>query len=194
MKQIVLLSLLALGLMVTVGANQANATEITDTTEHKSNTAITIIDGNGDPENPTSEDLRLDQVPTGYNFSTVVNKANYEINSGTIDGAATIDVFNNYQKRDWSVKATVKDNAIKRSETESYSVTSFKVNDVELIGTGATGIVAKNKDQSAENTGTVSIPINKISISFQDNKNSLKVGNDLTGEIDYVIYNTANAS
>lgn len=145
-----------------------------------------------DPANPDQKLLTLNKVPEQYNFETTVKNVDYSIDGTVTDGK--VDVFNDRIDREWSVKASVKDNKLTISD-KNIEVTGFKINEQELAGTGGSGIVAKAQDEktAANNTGTISTEINKVSIKFSDTEGVLKGGDTLNGTISYQLYNTANA-
>lgn len=208
MKKIVLLSSAVLGVFLVAGTTSAHADEVVNSKGTKTDTSVTITDAdtpNGtdplDPTDPSQQHLLLKSVPTNYDFSTKVSDGSYEISSGTITGGDTgVVVFNDLSTRVWSVKATVNGGTISRTtqvsgtaDNKTFDVTSFKVNGTEVGATGATGIVAKNASTDESNTGSISTPVTSISIGFNDADNSLKKGDKLTGQIDYVLYNSADA-
>ena len=145
-----------------------------------------------DPTDPNQQLLNLNKVPTQYNFETTVKNVDYSIDGTVTDG--TINVFNDRIDREWSVKASVKDNSFPLNG-KNIAVTSFKINAEELLGTGGNGIVAKAQAEktAGNNTGTISTEINNVSIKLSDTEGVLKGGDTLNGTISYQLYNTANA-
>lgn len=153
-------------------------------------TTVTITDA-------TTADLRLDAVPANYAFQTGLKEGTYSIATGTISSPGTIDVSNDRIAQAWSVKATVANNQLTRaSAAATFAVNSFEINGVQLVGTGATGIVSKSADTptSSNNTGTISTPVTTIAIGFTDPSHLLQVNDVLNGTINYQLYNTADAS
>ena len=145
-----------------------------------------------DPTDPTQQRLLLKKVPENYNFETTLKNEDYTIEATLEDEKVT--VFNDRSVRDWSVKASVTDNQISSGNT-IFDVSSFKVNNVELVGTGATGVVAKSAEDKTvtNNTGTLSTAIESVNIEFSDAEGTLKVGSQLSLTISYSLYNTSNA-
>ena len=140
-----------------------------------------------DPKDPTQTQLNLVHVPDSFNFESMLKNAEYTLTDKTVNDS--IKVFNNRSKRVWSVKASVVGNEIKRDEDTKFSVTSFKIGDVELA---SGGIVAKNKAPE-ENTGTIETKVSEATITFADKEGKLKAGDKLTGTIAYQLFNTASA-
>lgn len=149
-------------------------------------TIINIIDG----DDPAKAVLNLEKVPSSYNFKTTASDKKYEID-GILSGQ-TIDVFNNTSSVSWSVKASV-EGGIKLNDTITFDVSSFKINDTQLVGTGEPAIVATSATPPTieNNTGLISTPITKASIGFTDADNIIKAGDTLTGTISYSLYNTS---
>lgn len=149
-------------------------------------TIINIIDG----DDPAKAVLNLEKVPSSYNFKTTTSDKKYEIDGILSD--QTIDVFNNTSSVSWAVKASV-EGGIKLNDTIAFDVSSFKINDTQLVGTGEPSIVANSATPSTieNNTGLISTSITKASISFTDTNNIIKAGNTLTGTIAYSLYNTS---
>lgn len=144
-----------------------------------------------DPTDPSQKLLNLVSVPTSYDFTSTLKNTSYELNTTLTD--ENIKVFNDRSSRVWSVKASVTGNEL-TSSGSTFAVTSFTVNDNELVGTSASSVVAKNADLTTENnTGTIATPVTKASIAFSDPDGKLKAGSKLTGTIAYQLYNTANA-
>ncbi|ALS36866.1 hypothetical protein ABID30_001933 [Enterococcus rotai] len=176
-----------------------SAEEVIDQTK-ETPIIITVIDnddGTGvdplDPTDPTQKNLLLETVPKNYQFKT-------KLQGQTVTAAAksqeTLAVFNDRIKREWSVKAQVVDNQLRivRSN-EQLTVTSFKINQTELVGTGATGIVAQaaTNKTAQNNTGVIKTAISDLSIVFNDLNRELIAGDALEGTISYKLYNTPNA-
>ncbi|MGM0218941.1 hypothetical protein [Enterococcus sp. AZ126] len=201
MKYVQLLGIAALTTIVFGGiaATSASAETVVGQTKETPAT-VTIQDSDDteetDPLDPTDPDqklLTLEAVPAAYNFETVVQNKAYAVNGTLTD--QNVSVFNDRSTRKWSVKATVKDNHIVRG-TDTFAVTDFKVNNAVLVGTGATGIVAKSNatPTAANNTGQIDTPVTTTSIGFTDQNNVLKAGDVLTGTISYQLYNTVTAN
>lgn len=190
------LSLAVLGVLGGLTGEVVSAAEVVDQTKETPTTVIIKDNDEGvdplDPTDPSQKLLNLTKVPTKYNFETTVKQSNYSIDGTVTDGE--INVFNDRISREWSVKATVKDNKLSVN-SENLDVTSFAINEKELVGSGAAGIVAKAEaNKTAENnTGTISTAVNKVSIGFSDPDSVIKTGDTLSGTISYQLYNTATA-
>lgn len=175
------------------------AEEVADQTK-ETPIIITVIDnddGTGvdplDPTDPIQKSLLLETVPKNYQFKT---KLQGQTVTAVAKSQETLSVFNDRIKREWLVKAQVVDNQllIVRSN-ERLTVTSFKINQTELVGTGATGIVAQaaTNKTAQNNTGVIKTVISDLSISFNDLNRELIAGDALKGMISYKLYNTPNA-
>ncbi|WP_285015761.1 BspA family leucine-rich repeat surface protein [Lactococcus garvieae] len=141
--------------------------------------------------------LELNLVPNSIDFETTLESDEYLATQNFEN--SSIMIYNSLLERNWAVKATIqKDELITYiDETKnSYPVTSFLMNDVELVGTGATGIVmqAQQDKTSENNTGEISKKVDIAKINFLDTKSSLKAGNKLVGQINYQLYNTPSAN
>lgn len=174
----------------------ASAEEVVGQTK-ETPTTITIQDDTDEkdpliPTDPEQTHLTLVTVPSAYNFETKIQNKNYTIN-GTLKDQ-NISVLNDRSKREWSVKAAVKENQLKRG-SDTFAVTDFTLNDVKLVGTGEPGIVARSKKNPTgeNNTGSIVTAMEKASIGFADQKGLLKAKDNLTGTISYQLYNTVNA-
>lgn len=198
MKKLLTLGVITLSTSVlfSLTADKVNADEVTGQTKDTA-VEVNLVDETTvpdplDPTNPDQKLLVLNSVPAKYTFSSKLVNGSYALTSTLTD--QSIKVFNNSSAREWSVKATVKDGKITKS-TSSFDVTSFKINNTELVGTAATGIVAKNADTTtANNTGTITTPVTTAGINFTDSSGVLKAGDKITGTISYQLYNTADAS
>jgi len=195
----VFVSLLSTAILLPALSQSVNAEEVVS--QKKETPAVVTIkdndDGTGtdplDPTDPTQKNLTLEKVPTNYDFETKLQGETVEASSTLTD---TIDVFNDRIDREWSVKANLADNELNLTKNSSkLAVNEFQINDVDLIGTGATGIVAKAAEsKTAENnTGLVKTSVSNLSIKFTDKNRELKAGDTLEGTISYQLYNTPDA-
>lgn len=176
------------------------AQEVTSQPTQETPTIITVIDnddGSGvdplDPTDPNQKNLLLETVPKNYQFKT---KLQGQTVTASTKVSETLDVFNGRINREWSVKAQVVDNQlILARSNEKLVVTSFKMNQIELVGTGATGIVAQaTANKTAQNnTGVIKTAISDLKITFNDLNRALIAGDTLNGKISYKLYNTPNA-
>lgn len=189
-----------IGLLSSTGiAEIGGAQEITNQTQ-ETPTMITVIDnddGSGvdplDPTDPNQKNLLLETVPKNYQFKT---KLQGQTVTASAKANETLDVFNDRINREWSVKAQVVDNyLILARSNEKMEVTSFKMNQIELVGTGATGIVAQAaaSKTAQNNTGVIKTTISDLTITFNDLNRELIAGDTLKGTISYKLYNTPNA-
>ena len=205
MKKITLLSTIILGATIFGATTQANAEEVSVKDQTGSTpTTVTVKDADDkgkdplDPKDPNQTHLTLESVPAEYNFETAVSNKSYTLES-SLTQDNNIVVFNDRTSRNWSVKAAVTDNVIKRTNGDSFVVDSFTVNGDEIATTGATGVVAKAKitgdtEQDKQgNTGNISNLVNKISIKFGDLNNTIKTGDELKGSVTYQLYATMDA-
>lgn len=190
------LGLLSVGVLVGLSGQVVSAAEVVGQTQ-ETPIGVTIKDGVDttdplDPTDPNQKMLNLTKVPTQYNFETTVKNTDYTIDGTVKDGS--IVVFNDRSSREWSVKATVKNDELTVSD-KTVSVTSFKINKEELVGSGAKGIVAKAADDKTveNNTGAITTDVSEVAIGFSDTANVVKVGSTLAGTISYQLYNTADA-
>ncbi|MEO1769220.1 WxL domain-containing protein [Candidatus Enterococcus ferrettii] len=197
MKKKVWISVVSTILLGLSFSSVASADEVVNQTkETPANIEIKDNDDTTDPLDPTDPDqkyLTLEKVPEAYDFSTKLQGQQVET-SATLDDS--IDVFNDRIQRDWSVKAQVTDNNLAlEGKTSKLPVNNFKINDTELVGTGATGIVAKAEaDKTAENnTGLIETAVTSVDIKFTDTNRELKANDKLSGTITYQLYNTPDA-
>jgi len=198
-KNLISSALITAFIVTSVSEISANAEELSGSPKY-TDTQITIVDEDDsvDPLEPTDPDqshLTLEYVPANYNFNAKLKNGTYELSSN-LDGES-IDVFNDRISREWSVKASVVDNSLELVDNESqvFGVTSFKINNIELIGTGADGIIAVSEENKTgeNNTGLIQTAVESVSINFEDTDTILKVGDALSGSILYQLYNTPNA-
>lgn len=181
-----------------------NADVIVNSEGMETQTKITVVDTDEsgvdplDPTNPTQTHLTLDHVPTDYNFTTILSNGVYNITAGLtenpeVQNDSYISVFNDRMSREWSVKAEVVGNKITDNNNNTYDVNSFKINDIEIAETGATGIVFKSGNLDSSNTGSLNESVDSVNISFNDSEKNLKVDDTIMGTISYTLYNSANA-
>ncbi|MGX2945969.1 hypothetical protein [Enterococcus alishanensis] len=189
MKRIKLVGMLALGLLaVNIAATNVNAAEISGE-DKESDTSVKIIDN----EDPDERVLVLKSVPSRYDFESTLQNGTYTLETDLSN--QNIVVFNNQVNGDWSVKASVVGNEITRvSDSTPYEVTSFKVNSFEIVGTGSDGIVAKAGAPDINKVGDISTKVTKVSIGFKDSANSLVPDDELTGKINYKLFDTPDAN
>ncbi|WP_427813258.1 hypothetical protein ACQKTA_07055 [Enterococcus sp. 22-H-5-01] len=200
MKSFKKLGLSFAGLLFVAGISGVTAQAAAVNSQTKDTPATVEINDNGstdpDPFPEDQDNLLLTGAPANYSFSTTLKNSMYTVQAtGLDDGSQAVSVFNDKIARDWSVQAKVKDDQIETENGKTAVVNSFKVNDKQLVGTGATGIVAvaastKDKDN---NTGTIKTPVTSAEIQFTDTDNALKAGDKLTGLINYKLYNTVDA-
>lgn len=171
-----------------------------DTNENLGTSQQFMNMGNKFPEGGTfkweEKGLELDLVLNSINFETTLKSDGYLITQYLEN--SSIDVYNSLIERDWSVKAIMENNELTtdiNGTINNYPVMSFQMNNVELIGTGVTGIVSKSQNNKTEenNTGSIRTEIDTIKIEFSDATSNLKVGQQLNGKINYQLYNTATA-
>lgn len=149
------------------------------------------VPGNPDPINPNQKSLTLEHVPTNYNFETNLSNKTYTISSGTVT-EDTIDVFNDYSKRKWVVKAQVENDELTKG-ADKYPVTEFSING-NTLATGTETVVMQNKDLTvAGNTGKITDQVTSVGVKFTDSGDTLKVGDTLTGKINYQLYLVSGA-
>jgi len=198
-RKTVLVTFASAAILLPTLSQSVSAAEVVGQTK-ETPTIITIKDnddGSGtdplDPTDPTQKNLTLEKVPTNYDFETKLQGETVEA-STTLD--ETIEIFNDRIDREWSVKATVVSDALNLTKNGSkLTVNEFKINNVDLVGTGATGIVAQAaENKTAENnTGLVKTSVKNLSIKFTDKNRELKSGDTLEGTINYQLYNTPDA-
>lgn len=197
MKKLILSSTL-LAVIGVVGATGTTAFAEEVKNQNKTSDVSVSIEDNStdpsdplDPTDPNQKLLNLVSVPTSYDFTSSLKNGSYELSTSLSD--QSIKVFNDRSTRLWSVKASITDNKL-TSAGSDFTVTSFKVNDNELVGPSSSPIVAKNGALTTDgNTGTISTAVNNASISFSDPEGKLKAGSKLTGTIAYQLYNTSTA-
>ena len=201
MKKVVLnFGLVSVVTLAGVMSQTASAQEVVDQ-KGTSDVTVTIKDDIDpenpdidplDPTNPEQNQLLLTDVPTSYDFDSILTLGEYSLTSSLTD--QKINVFNTRSIREWSVKAAIVDNKISK-EGIDFPVSSFKINDVELVGSGQTGIVSKSNETPTveNNTGNIVTDVTNASINFTDANSELKVGDSLQGTITYQLYNTENA-
>lgn len=144
-----------------------------------------------DPLNVSSSnqtDLVLTSVPSLFLFQTNVgnNTAEQKYDTGTF-----IKVYNNRLDRSWNVRAQVIENSLTTEKGTKLPVTSFKINNAELVGTGSNGVIARSANNKTikNNIGTISTKISSTSITFDDPTRELKSGNRIMGTVRYQLYN-----
>lgn len=199
MKKVTLMSVAVLG-FIGLQAGVAQAAEVQGQGK-ETPTTITIKDvddkdGGVDPLNPTDKNqkhLTLEKVPGTFDFTSTLQNNVYQLD-GAISKGNTIEVFNDRSARDWSVKATVKENEIK-SDKHTFKVTSFKVDGEEIAATGSKGVVFKSATDKTNttNTGLLTKAVNEVAINFTDTERVLKAGDQLNGTIEYQLFNTPTA-
>lgn len=145
------------------------------------------------PTDPTQNDLVLSRVPSEFKFSSTLYFEEYQLNQ-TLNSDEEISVINNRLIRDWSVKATIRNNQL-TSGNNTLTIKQFTIDDTSLVGTGSTGIILKSEDQKSldNNIGTIQKRVNNVSITFSDDNHVLKANSELKGVIQYQLYNTADA-
>lgn len=200
MKTIKIITLSAVTILATIAvALPAHADEITNS-KKATPTEVQITDATDpkdpldpeDPEKPVDPNqahLVLNKVPSAYKFTSTVSNREYSITDGQIDNGV-IEVFNDRTNRQWSVKASVAENKLSLN-TNTFAVSSFKLNDEEIVGTGATGVVFNSADTDGI-AGTKTKTVDNISISFTDPNGVLKPGDTINGLINYQLFNTVN--
>lgn len=191
MKTIKIITLSAVTILATIAvALPAHADEITNS-KKATPTEVQITDATDpeNPENPGQSHLVLNKVPSAYKFTSAVSNGKYSITDGQIDDGV-IEVFNDRTNREWSVKASVAENKLSLN-TNTFAVSSFTVNEKEIVGTGATGVVFKSTDTDGI-AGTKTEAVDKISISFTDPNGVLKDGDKINGVINYQLFNTVS--
>jgi len=188
MKKMLIYSTMILGTSALVGFQGASAAEIQDQ-NGETQTTIKVKDGIDDPD---QKGLLLQSVPSKYAFETTISPSEYKLGANL---SQDIVVFNDKIDRDWSVKAHVDNNEITISKGKTLPINSFKINNVEIAETGASGIVAKAQDiKSADNnTGSIRNQVLSVNINFLDAESKIKVGDELTAKVMYQLYNTKNA-
>lgn len=172
--------------------DQTGSTSTTvDITEPKVDPIDPTVPENPDEIDPDQKSLILEHVPTNYNFETTLSETTYTISSGTVT-EDTIDVFNDYSKRKWVVKAQVENDELTKG-TDKYPVTNFTINGTSLA-TGLETVVVQNKDLTvANNTGKITERVTSVGVDFTDSGNTLKVGDKITGKINYQLYLVSGA-
>lgn len=169
---------------------------------------LTAVAGDGKPESDNEVDQDKNGQTTGNVGKIVSDKTGTDVEKADPDGLPSIDVQVGKVAANWSVEATMSDTdnetskifKVDGSGTQDksfpYIVTSFKIktddSDAELLGTGATKVVAKavegEENRTPENnTGLIQRNVTEASIAFSDPKVSLKVKDKLTGTIHYVM-------
>lgn len=199
MKKVTMMSTIVLGFMgATVGMTSVHGAEvIADGQQRKSTTTTVEIKDDKDtpdplnPTDPNQKHLTLESVPSEYKFTSKLTHKTYSIEDHAVSGKS-IDVFNDRSDRDWSVKASIPTNQLTIGDKQ-FPVTSFKINDTEIVAQGETGIVSKVGTKDATNTGLIKKAVEKLAISFTDNDLQLKAGDTLSGKIEYKLYNTPDA-
>ena len=152
-----------------------------------------------DPTDPTQQSLTLNKVPVKFDFEAKIQPKSYTLNYSVSDEEnSTLEIYNNRLDRDWSVKANVKNNQFtsdKNGTTYDYPITSFKMNEEELVGTGSNGVVfAAEKEKTFDNNlGALKKAIKNVAVSFSDENTTIKAADQLNGAIVYQLYNTATA-
>lgn len=148
-----------------------------------------------DPSDGNQRSLVLKAVPTAFDFQTELKPKSYRLSQNLTNQA--VEIYNDRLARDWSVKASVLNNqlTLENALNEYFPISSFKINQVELTGTGNQGIIVQSVTDKTlfNNVGVMKQPISQASIDFQDENGRLKASNTLKGTINYQLYNTPNA-
>ncbi|MGM0218939.1 BspA family leucine-rich repeat surface protein [Enterococcus sp. AZ126] len=150
------------------------------------------------PKDTTQTELVLSTVPSAFSFTTSIQRENYTL-SQILPTGQDIVVKNDRLDREWSVRAKLLNNQLTTTEAtpKVFSVSSFKVNQTELAGTGAPGVIlaqAPNAKTLESNIGSIQTPVTSASIQFVDVNHQLNAGTTLKGTIQYQLYNTAAAN
>lgn len=198
MKKTTILGTVLSGVVLATMGTSSVLAEVVVEQEKDTPTTVTIKDNTDptdplDPTDPAQKMLTLESVPDAYSFESKLQNATYDLSATLTD--QSIDVFNDRITREWSVKANVVGDKLTKDTTD-FTVASFKVNDAEVEATAEDGIVAKapkTKD-AATNTGVIKTKVEDVSIKFTDTAKVLKVGDTLTGSIQYQLFNMADAS
>jgi hypothetical protein len=160
----------------------------------------------------TKANLKLTQVPTAYNFETVLTEDGiYQLNSTTSIDQPTLSVFNNKSDQVWHVSASIDDKLTLTSansdETRDVTVTDFTIETNKLngdktvnIGTkkdiGVDYVIFQNEANltASNNTHHLTTDVKNVTIAFKDNsldkEKKLKIDDKLTGTITYDLLNT----
>lgn len=153
------------------------------------------IDDSVNFNDENQESLTLNKVPATFDFETPLMHKNYSITQELEN--ERIEIYNDRLSRDWSVMASISNNQLEMGDHSNitFPISSFKINETELVGTGAKGIVFNSvADKSIENNvGTLQVPIHQISVAFQDSEGQIKASTSLKAMVNYQLYNTSNA-
>lgn len=157
-------------------------------------TQVHIIDSPA----PDPAILKLVHVPEQYNFETQLQATGeYTLLGGVVEKDSKITVFNNKSTQDWSVKASINNTTLRTESGKTATVTNFKINGQDLMGENANQIVSKSAIIKTvdNNTGYLSKEVtnNGLSVSFNNEKGDLKVGDTLTGQVHYQLFDTPDA-
>lgn len=145
------------------------------------------------PDDPNQNELVLRHVPNEFRFQTKLSIQNYQVEAKLTN--ENVSVYNDRKDRDWSLKAVLDQNKLIGENQSVFNVQQFKINEINLIGTGFSGIISKAPDIKTlqNNVGNLTKEINNISISFSDDKLNLKANESLQGQIIFQLYNTLTA-
>lgn len=203
LKKSLIISLLSTTVLANAFTYSADAAEPEEVADQKDETQTTIEiidndDGSGtdplEPTDPNQKNLTLEHVPGNYDFETKLAMDEYSLDATLED---SVDVFNDRVDRQWDVKAEVADNELSLERDEAYKleVSSFKINETELVGTSESGIVAEAAESKTKenNTGLIKTSVSDVSIKFTDHDNELIAGDILDGTINYQLYYTREA-
>lgn len=183
----------AVALFGVLAAPSVHADAVKDPAKDDTQTEVKIIDSpDSDPAN-----LTLIHVPENYKFETKL-QANgpYTLTGGVVEKDANITVFNDKSTQDWSVKASI-EGTLSTESGKTATVTTFKINEQDLMGESANQIVHKSEGNKTNdnNTGNLSKEVKNggLSVSFTNEKGDLKAGDILKGKVHYQLSNTPDA-
>ncbi|MGK0607195.1 BspA family leucine-rich repeat surface protein [Enterococcus gilvus] len=145
------------------------------------------------PDDPTQTDLLLREVPNGFTFQTKLTGIDYQLSADPSDEKFII--YNNREDRSWSVKAEINHDELIGNSQDTFEVQQFRINGINLIGTGASGVICKSTDNKTigNNVGNIQTEVKSAAIDFSDVDFKLKANEVLQGQINYHLYNTPTA-
>ena len=185
-KKFKLVSMLSLaGLLLASNAVVASAAEdktpVGDLDYAKSDVKVKIQI----PNINDKETLAFDEVPEAFDFGLIkADKTINQVNSSIQLVDTKVSVYKDYARNDtWEVKAVASDLTDGQNK---YELSSFKLNDKAITGTGANPIILKSQDNN-NGIGTYSYDINSAAIDFKLPSQKKEGITELKGNVTYAL-------
>lgn len=192
MKKTVLSGLLAVSILA-INTTPVFAEEVTGQNT-RTDTQLTVID-NRDPS--VDAELKLEKVPSNYNFETKLqSNQEYVISGGQVDGESNeFVVFSNSSSQAWSVKSTVDPKMVDTTKGKTVDVTGFtlKTNGNNDVRAGVVVMDSTTNKIGADGRAKVAVDSLEVHVTPENPAKPIEVGDVYTGTVQNVLYNTVNA-